>query len=81
MNQNLTDLTALKRRVDSLKSESDQAKGALDVAMKRLKDEFKCATIEEAEALLVIQEAEAKEAEQRFNTALTEFNKKWEGKL
>ena len=80
MAENLTDLTVLKRKVETLKSEVDQAKGALDSAMERL-SEFGCSTIEEAEKILITLQSQADEAKADFDKSMAEFEEKWKGKL
>lgn len=48
----LDDFEKIKREVAELERRAHQATGAFNQIMKRLKKEFGCATIKEAEALL-----------------------------
>ena len=73
----LTDLTRLHDAVDRLQSESDKATGAYEHAMKRLKAEFNCKSIEEAERMLKRFQKEAEEADAAFDHAMSQFKKKW----
>lgn len=71
----------LKERAERYRREADKAEGALTQALARLKEEYGCGSIEEAEALLVDLEQKAKKAEERCVRMLHEFEKKWGDKL
>ncbi len=74
---NLADLTELKRKVEKYKKESDRAAGALDAAMKQLKKEFGCDTLQEAKRELKRLEKEEADAKQGYERLLAEFEKEW----
>lgn len=63
----------MKGEVDRLQREVDRAEGTLDALRKRLKDEFGCGTLEDAEAKLIGMEDAAKEAEGNFASTLDKF--------
>lgn len=71
----------LKESADDAKRETAQAEGALRQLMRQLKDEFDCDSLEEAEEKAAKAERDAAKAEKKYETALTEFEKKWGGKL
>lgn len=78
---NITELTSLKAKVERLKGDANKAAGALEQHMKTLKTDFDCDTLEDAEEKLEKLRADAQKAEEKFDTALAAFHKKWEGKL
>ena len=67
--------------VDRLQRELDRAEGAYGQLMSRMKEEHGCDTLEEAEKKAGTLERQSKKAEQEFETALDEFERKWEGGL
>ena len=73
MAMDLKRFQALKDRAEALQREADRAAGALQQLKFRLKDEFNCKTLEEAEKLLQRLSKEQKEAEKTFNQALKIF--------
>ena len=77
----LRDLERLKRQSESLRTEIDQAKGALDVMMKALKSEFNVGSLKEAERLLEKMRKEEQERQEEFEEAFEEFNTKWGERL
>jgi len=74
---NLDRYQKLKGKADELQREADRAEGALEQLMDKLKDEFDCETLEEAEKLSKKLEKEAKKAEEDFETAIDMFEEKW----
>lgn len=78
---NLDEYAQLKKRVTKTRREADKAQGALDSLMVRLKKEFGCSTIEEAEHLLVKLQREKDQAEKEFERAVSRFQKKWKEEL
>ncbi len=66
----------LKDQLESAKRQRDMAAGALDEALKILKQRYKCSTVEEAEALL----AKLKEREARLLKSLASMEKKFQDK-
>ena len=73
----LKDLLALKERVESLRREADKAAGALEQSMRRLKEEFGCGSIKEAEKLLKELKAEEEESKDQFDREFEKFEKLW----
>jgi hypothetical protein len=81
MEADLEKLHALKNTMDGLQEEYQRTQGALDVALKTLKDEFNCDTLEEAEILSNNLQAVAEEHEKLFNTAYKTFMTEYGDKL
>lgn len=69
----INELQALKDKVKTFEQESAKAIGALEQITKRLKEEFDCATLEEAEALVKRLQAKAIKYEQEFEKAMADF--------
>lgn len=63
----LDEFRRLKKNLDTMQRDYDQAKGATDQLRKQLKDEFNCATDKEAKKLLVELEKEEQQLEEEFN--------------
>jgi len=79
--EELKDLVQLKKKVEILKSDRDKAKGALDSALKQLKKEFDCDSLEDAEVLFKKLLRESEEAEKEFQRTYEKFMEKWGDKL
>jgi len=71
------DFEKLKRTRDRLQSEVDQSKGALEETMSRLKKDFGCYTLQEAEKLLKKTDKELDKATEEFEEAMAAFQKEW----
>ncbi len=71
----------LKARVDLARQTRDRATGQLDGVMDRLKKEFDCSTIEEAEKMAAKLEREATVAERAFDEAAKKFEAEWHDNL
>ena len=71
-------LTALKEKVEGLRREADKATGALDQAMKQLKESFNCKTLKEGQILLEELEEKEIKAKEKFDKAMNKFEKDWE---
>ena len=67
----------LKRRAEKARSDADRAEGVLEEQRKKLKSEFGVDSIEEAQKLLDKITEEEKEAEERYNVKLVDFETKW----
>ena len=67
----------LKDNVDRLQREADRAEGALDQLMVKLKEDYGCDTIEEAETKAAKLGKAATKAEVLFETAFAKFRVKW----
>ena len=74
---NLKRFTALKQKAEDAQREADKAQGALDQLKERLKKEFQCNSLKDAETLLRKLEKEEKEAEREFDKSLAEFEDKF----
>lgn len=77
MSTDLKHITKLKEQVESLQREADRSEGALEGVMSRLKDEFGCETIEDAEALLKEMKKKLRGTEERLDAEVEGFEKKW----
>jgi hypothetical protein len=73
----LTRFEKLKKQVRKLQRETDRAEGALEVAMKELKKEFGCSTIEEAKERLQQLTLEERTLRRSFKKKLGEAEKQW----
>lgn len=73
----LNDIAELKDKVTRLQRDRDRASGALEEAMKSLKEEFGCRSLEEAEEKLEQMKIEEEESRKRFETGMAEFNRTW----
>jgi capsule polysaccharide export protein KpsE/RkpR len=67
----------LVTRVKTLQREIDRATGALDVAKKKLKEDFNLSSLKEAKERYRELTAEVNQAEQEFEKDLDSFEKEW----
>jgi multidrug resistance efflux pump len=67
----------MKQRAADLRREADRAEGALEQVMKKLKDDFGCKTLKEAEQLQEKLTVEVEEADEKFGALLKDFEDKW----
>lgn len=67
----------LKRAAEEARQARDRAAGQLEAAMDRLKDEFGCDTVEEAQDLAKLLDAQAAEAEAAYDEAVEAFEEEW----
>lgn len=81
MTIDLEEYSALKRKAEKLRSQADRAQGALEHHMKRLRDEFDCNSIEEAEEALEELKKEEEKIAEKYGKALEKFKKEWGDKL
>lgn len=77
MNQ-LKKYLELKKKVEQAQQKSDKAEGALEQIMEQLKEKFGCSTLKEAKKKLALLEKQEREAKEEFETAIEEFEEKWE---
>lgn len=75
------ELTQLKRRMSRLQSKIDQAKGALEGDMKRLRDDWGCDDLDAARALLKAMKADLEAKRAAFEKDLVAFKDQWGDKL
>lgn len=78
---NLKRYQDFKRRIERKKREVDREIGARERDLQRLQSEYDCATIEEAEKLLIRVREKRKRLQAEFEKRLEEAEKKWEGYL
>ncbi len=67
----------LRTKVENAKSEAERAKGSLEASMRRLKEEFGCDTLKEAEQKLLRIQNEMEDLQEGFNSAFTRYQAKW----
>lgn len=67
----------LKKQVAALQRKTDKAQGALDTVMERLRREFGCSTLEDAEKLLRKLREQERKASSTFKAKRRRFEKKW----
>lgn len=77
----LDDYPALKRKVDRLKDQSQQAKGAIAQALARLKQEYGVESVEEAKELIAKLRRKELLLAKKYTKAKTRFEKKWAKQL
>lgn len=71
----------LKKQAEEAQTARDKASGQLEFAMKRLKNEFECSSIKEAEAKLKSLTKESEQAEEEFELAIKSFEEKWNDRI
>jgi len=71
----------LKKKVEQAQQKADKAEGALEQVMKRLKEEFGCATLELAKRKLKLLQKQEQKAKTDFEEAVETFEEKWGEKL
>lgn len=76
-NINIKRIERLREQVNNLKREADRAEGALQTILTRLRNEFNCNTIEEAEQLLEKLKKRLETAEENFESEIKKFEEKW----
>jgi len=67
----------LKQEVEAARNEATRAQGALDQLIDRLKDEFECESLKEAKTLLTSLETKREEADEDFEKAFADYQKRW----
>lgn len=77
MSLDTTTFEKLKRTVSERKSEQDRAQGALDQALKQLKEEFGVDTLAAAREKLKKLQAEETRTTEAFNAELEKFKEKF----
>ncbi|MCH8068352.1 MAG: hypothetical protein IID16_03615 [Candidatus Marinimicrobia bacterium] len=81
MSTRLEKLTELKTTAERQQREADESKGALDVELKRLKDDFDCSSLKKAEKVLADWEEQAEKAAEEFDEEYERLIKDSDGKL
>ncbi len=77
----LNEYQALQRKSEKSKSDVARAEGALEQQMKKLKNDFGCESIEDAEYLLGTLEKQEEKAERQYEKELDSFKEKWGDQL
>lgn len=77
----LDDLPQLRRKVEALQREADRAAGLESHLLARLKEEFNCSSLDEAESKLVELEAEERALAKRYAKRLREWKERWKDVL
>ena len=77
----LDDFEQLKRQVDALTRQRDQAEGALSQILLRLKQEFGVKNLKQAKVKLAKLKAERTAAEEEYFRKKAKFVRKWKRKL
>ncbi len=77
----LKKLTQLREDIDHMRRESDKAQGALDAILTRLKNEFDCDDLEDAENLLEALRTKLESTRALFRSEMAKFERKWGEKL
>lgn len=71
----------IKKKVESLRREHDQADGALSQLKIQLQDKFSCQSIKEARKLLEGKKSNLEGLERKSKVLINEFESKYGGKL
>ncbi len=74
---NIASLESLQRRIDTLRSQKDRAEGELKAALETLQEEFGCASIGDAEALMTAMRKKIAKAEEQYDREFRKFETKW----
>lgn len=75
------ELLQLKKRMTRLRSKIDQAQGALDGEMVRLKGKWECDSLDDARTLLQDKRQELESVQTKFDSAYEEFQREWGPRL
>jgi hypothetical protein len=75
---NEKEFKVIKAEADKAKTDSERAKGAFDEAMKTLSTEFGVEDLPAAKAKIKQSQKAADKAQTEFETALSDYKKKWE---
>jgi hypothetical protein len=73
----LDDYHKLKEQVQRLTAKKDQAEGALQQQMARLREEFGCKTLAEAQAKLLELQNDEIALLRKYNVVYKKFRRKW----
>jgi len=71
----------IKDDVEKKQREVNRAEGSLSTQMTRLKQDFKCETLEQAEELLEKIKTKMERVDKQFQEKMEEFDEEWSGKL
>ena len=68
---------ALKQKAENARKSIQRAEGALSETLKRMKTEFGCDSLEDAEKLLEEMRSDLKDLETSYNSKVKAFEEKW----
>lgn len=77
----LDNLEELKRKVEAIQRRHDQAVGAREQVVKRLKEEYGAENLKEAKALLAETEVKERKVAARYAKKKKEFETEWKSVL
>lgn len=72
-----SEFKALKNQAAAARHAHDRTAGQLEASMTRLRDEFGCKNLDEANTLLTKLTRETTKAEEKYNKAADEFKEAW----
>lgn len=75
--ERVTKYTDLKERVDTAQRKADKAEGELEAQMDRLREEYECDSLEEANKKLKSLEKEEAKLIKKRDKAINDFEEKW----
>lgn len=81
MTINLDQYRRLKAKVEEATAAAARAEGALEQQMKKLKEDFGCESVGDAEELLVALKEKEERLEDEYEGELATFEKKWGDKV
>lgn len=70
---NLQEYQRIKGAVEQRRREQDRAQGSYDTTLRRICDEFKVGSVEEAKTLLAKLTADEEKAQKAFDSAVSKF--------
>jgi hypothetical protein len=71
----------LKSDVEKLQRDIHRSEGALTQQKQRLKQDFDCDSVDEAETMLEKMKEDCRKIEEKYNEKLEEFEQEWKGQL
>lgn len=77
MTFNLDEFWTLKRRADRLRQKAAEAEGTRKEILRRLKEEFGCASLEEAKAMLAELQEKERKLGAKYTKLFKDFREKW----
>lgn len=78
---NAAKLVEIKERAARMRHEASKAEGAVHQLEARLREEFGCETLRDAEKLLGRLRREEEDARKKFESAAEEFDHQWSDRL
>lgn len=81
MNKTVDKLIHLQQDLQDIREKRARAEGALEQDMKKLKEDFGCSSLKEAEKKLTALTASAQEEEAKLDEMLADFEKEYANEL